>query len=72
MALQISRSAHDEDCVDCIPSCARCGERLVPASDRSMVCVGCLEIAPLEVDVNQIDLFEEDPDRRPYIWDLEE
>lgn len=70
MALQVTGG--DDGCRSCVPSCARCGERLVPAIDGSMVCVGCLEIAPLQVELDQIDLFEEDPDFRPYIWNLEE
>ena len=58
-------------CDDC-GSCPECGDEL-QETDYGYCCAdrhGC----GLQMHMSARDLarFEEDPDRRPYVWDLEE
>lgn len=58
------------DCPSCVPRCEYCDRTLAGVSElQAGLCYRCIlelrSTVPLEVLV-------EDPDERPYIWDLED
>lgn len=72
MAIQIPRGPN-ESCEHCGPKCRSCGAIMALSANAEVAkCPSCGLTLYLELETEQLGVFEEDPDRRPYIWDLEE